>query len=132
MPVKQSSDRVTDDEVAVDRDEPEAGGVVQLGGMSLPMLVSRRASSAENQRMAGLRMAQREPGKSGCRAMTKILHHRIAEIDQVVEAGDNDCGCPMNLSPPNCSVKMSPYEKEGDIERERAETVASTEWRREW
>ena len=28
------------------------------------------------------------------------------------------CGCSMILSPVNCSEKMSPYEREGDIEHE--------------
>ena len=29
----------------------------------------------------------------------------------------------MILSPVNCSEKMSPYEREGDIEQERAEEI---------
>jgi hypothetical protein len=34
------------------------------------------------------------------------------------------CGCPMNLSPCNCSVKMSPYEREEcDIDSKGTETA---------
>src|SRR5680860_506061 len=45
------------------------------------MLVSRRASSAGNQRTAGSRMAKGDAGKSLCRAMLEVPNHGAQRFD---------------------------------------------------
>jgi hypothetical protein len=53
------------------------------------MLLSRKASSAGNQRISGSRIAWGESGKLGWSAIDE-LQDAVAELNEIIQAGNDD------------------------------------------
>jgi hypothetical protein len=62
--------------------------------------------------------------------LQNVSGYEISVNQNVLDVKENPhfCYCSVKVSPSTCSVKMSPYERKGDIELKRAKEIESAKW----